>query len=172
MKYNLPKNDKELTDLHQYIKDIDGASLQTNDIVSLGKILVNTQSSGLRDVIAMRFIDAKNDLCVPFPIEAIKKSIHTKFISSLIYACSHYDCSDYLQVFVDLLILKSDMSFVDSWYVIENMAGPIEKGEIMYASNKLRAFIETVEESNSLRGELTKAIKIIEEIESIVALKD
>lgn len=163
VKYQIPKNEQEATKLLEILNRLNGQSFNDKDILELGTIMLNVDDNyrGLRGVIAMRYSEADNKLCVPFLIEAIKRNIHTKYVSSLIYACSFYDCSEHLQLFVDLLILKTDMSFVDAYYVIEKMTLTDELDK-RYAINKLKAFLNNVDEAYSLKNELGEAIGLLE----------
>jgi hypothetical protein len=163
-KYIIPQNEEEAKGLLEQIKLLDGKDLNEEDILELGSIAVNTAYPGLRDMIALKFSDSISTQCIPFLIEAIKKNIHTQYISTLIYACSHHDCSEHLQLFVDLLILKKDMSFIDSYYVIRNMNNLSDKMDNLYAINKLKAFLNNVEIDFDLRNELVEAINLLQNL--------
>lgn len=162
MEFNKPQSEEELADLHARIKLLKGSELSNAQVIMLGNIMAESDSGGLRDIIAIKFADANNRSCVPFLIEALKRNIHTQYVSSLIYACSKYDCSEYLHLFVDILILKKDMSFVDAWYTIKNMKDPISDLERIYAANKLRAFLLVFDKNHELYEEIEYAIEMIE----------
>jgi hypothetical protein len=164
MEYNPPQDEQQLVALHECVKSVDPNSLNKSDIDSLGRILATSDSAGLRDIIAYKFSHANKPACIPYLIESLKRNIRTNHISTIIYACSNYNCSEYLQVFADLLMLKQDMSFVDAWYTIENMRGPVPDPEILYAVNKLKAFLASKDRAYHLYDEIEKAVRIIESI--------
>jgi hypothetical protein len=163
MKFKKPESLQEAEALLEKIKALDGAMFSDMDILDLGYIMLNVTEDfrGLRSIIALRYSEANNRLCIPFLIEAIKRNIHTQYVSSLIHACSQYDCSEHLQLFVDLLILKDNMCFVDAYYVIENMKSLNDKLDKVYAVNKLKAFLEIVGDDFDLKDEVLEAIDLL-----------
>jgi hypothetical protein len=161
MKFQEPKNLQEAEVVLLKIKTLNGAELSDMDIEGLGNILKNSEYGGLRDAIALKFSETKNEKCIPFLVEAIKRNIHTKYVSTLIYACSHHDCSNHLQLFVDLLILKDDICFLDSFCTIKAMNKIESEIERSYAINKLKAFLNFVDEDYEFWKGLNQAIEVL-----------
>ncbi|GAO41943.1 hypothetical protein [Flavihumibacter petaseus] len=152
------------------MKEFNGKYFDAIQLKQLGEVLIATNSSGLRDIIALKFIEANHSGSEEYMVTAIKKNIHTKFVSTLIYACSQFDCAEHFQLFVDLLILKRDMSFVDAYYAIVAIKKPIYFGDREYGVNKLRAFLECCDDDYPLFSEIRVAIKTIEQMN--VGLKE
>ena len=127
------------------IASLSPASLSEEKITELGRILVQSISPMIRDTIAAKFRESKNPLCLPYLIDGIKRNLNSRHVGQLISACEVFDCRDYLQVFVDVVILKSDSSILDAAFVIgESIHFYNTEVDRVFAIQKLELFLGTV----------------------------
>jgi len=155
-----PKNEADAGTLLEELKKLDAGKLREDDCNILREIMAETPYTGLRDLICLTLVEAEDEELYPYLIKKIKENIHTKYVSTLIYCASHYDCSDDVQVFVDLLILKSDMAFADAYGAFSNMDS-IDDEELSYAINKLKAYLETISPDNNKYSDIEAVIEFL-----------
>ncbi|RYE51944.1 MAG: hypothetical protein EOP48_17535 [Sphingobacteriales bacterium] len=155
---NKPTNEIEAEALGIFLCDNNGKDLSEDDLVVLKEIFRETEYPGLRHTIADTMIEAADESFYEDLILKIKETIHTKFIGPLIYVAENYYCEKDLQVFVDIIILKDDMSMLDAMFTIDAMEQdripPLER---MYAINKLNAHLDSLKETEE-KYELVKGI--------------
>ncbi|MBA3828221.1 MAG: hypothetical protein H0X33_04730 [Taibaiella sp.] len=136
-----PNSESESLALIEYLETIDGKDISSDERKILLKVFDSTEHFGLRDFIGVTLIEIPEETLFPLLIKKIRENIHTKYVSTLIFCCSYYDCSKFIQLFVDVIIVKSDMCLADAMGVIRNMK-KIDNYENEYATNKLLAYLE------------------------------
>ncbi len=158
----IPQNEQEAEELLEMLKKNDiSKKFDVKDAKTLRYIMDSTPYLGLRDLICIRLVEFEDEELYPYLIKKIKENIHTRYISTLVYCCSYYDCAEDVQLFIDLLILKSDMAFADALSVFLNM-GTIDEEERKYAVNKLLTFLEIIGETDDRYNEINRVIRMLE----------
>ncbi|WP_276134117.1 hypothetical protein [Polluticoccus soli] len=142
----VPRNEAESTELFEYLKKVDNQDLTVDERTILRTVFEKTEYAGMREIIARIMIDLEDEEMYSYLIRKVKACIHTKNVAFLVYCCSFYECSEDLQLFIDIIILKPSTdrciaSAVEVFKKIEN----IPEEERIYALNKLLAYRETLE---------------------------
>jgi hypothetical protein len=114
------------------------------------EIMTHTEYTNLRGKIAIYLSDTRDKMFLPVLIDLIKSNIHTKYIGSLIYAAGQYDCHEYIETFVDVIIVKTDMTVLDSYSALQNVRLPVDLSTKNYCINKLTAYMEQFDENERL----------------------
>lgn len=98
------------------------------DIAEQDQILdffYNVTSYKVLDTIAIFLSDSEQDKALEAIIKVIEKHRGGAHLSTLIYACSEFDCTKYASFFVDLVITENAQSCMEAIGVIDDMKGPI-----------------------------------------------
>jgi len=141
VKFKKTFSKEQLTTLADHVNNLNVNDITDKDLKVLCYILITTDYPLLRDYIAIKLKKLNNEKCLPYLISAIKLNLNTKHINFLIDACQVFDCSKYIDLFTNILILKTDSSFLEACWVIENMKY-IKKEDQIYSLNKLKLFYE------------------------------
>ncbi len=147
MIYQNPQTETEAEELLEHLKNIHGGDLKPVECDALRAVFVETTYPGLRDLIGRTLVEAADEDLYPLLIQKLKENIHTDHIGHLIGCCTSYECSDDLQLFIDIVILKSGISVFGAIDVISNMKY-IDENERVDAINKLVAYRDTLDKSH------------------------
>lgn len=101
-------------EIEVFIRNLKSESEEELDVDFLKSIFLFTKHEGLRDIIAMKIGEKRVKDFLPLIIDTVIKNIDSDNISTLIYSASMYDCSEYIDIVTDIIILKNDMSFADA----------------------------------------------------------
>lgn len=141
----LPTNEIESQNLLDFLEAIDVNTLSVDDKKMLRKVFDETSYPGLCNMIMQRLVDAQDEALYPHIIKKIKEVIHTKQVSNLVYFINNYECWEDFQVFIDLVILKSDMCLATAMGVVNDMSYEyIAAEEVQYGINKLKLYADSI----------------------------
>jgi len=90
-------------------------------IPDLIELLGKTPNQIIKHKVALLLHDLKDDRAIEPLIDEISKLSNKNYRGTLVYACEAFDCSDYLELFIDLIINDSNEVATTSVMVIENM---------------------------------------------------
>lgn len=144
MTYTHPTNETEAEALLEHLKEIDGKDLAPGDCDILRSIFIETEFPGLRDLIARTLTEAEDEELYAPLINKIKQNIHHNTISRLVSAAGNYDCSEDIQLFVDLIVLREDVSVLLAIDIINDMED-IDDKERFIAIDRLTTHLPQVE---------------------------
>ena len=154
--------DAEDSSLLQFIEAHDPKLLTKEKIEELGKLLVLSDIPIIRNTIAAKFRENKNPLCLPYLVEGIKRNLNTKYVAQLVSACEAFNCGDYLHLFVDIIILKSDITLYHALTVIRECISAVNnETEALYAIQRLELFLTTVASYYPFEKEVNEAVEKI-----------
>jgi hypothetical protein len=156
------KSADDYNDLILCLKKIQPEEISDHDKKELVDIMTTTEFTNLRGRLAMFLAATQDKSILPILIGLIRAHVGTKFIGSLIYASSNYDCHEYLDVFTDIIIVKDDMTVLDAFTVIQNIKYPVESLVKQYCLGKLISFREYFEEDFHKYLTLTQTIELIQ----------
>jgi hypothetical protein len=160
MIYLNPKDEQEASTLLEQLKQKSGKELSSQEIETLGSIMVSSEYPGLRSLIALKFEEALDPVAAPFLITTIKKNIQTKYLSTLIFSCSHFDCSEDIDLFIDLLMVKTDISFYESIWAIKNCKSvTVEVKD--YSIARLSAYLDRIGKEDKYYEDISMTIEIL-----------
>ena len=167
MKYNLKEysTEEDYNSLMKELKSTDFTKLTQENIDELHFMMCHTEYTGLRDRIAILIAKTRNEAILISLIALIKQNINTKFIGSLIYACIHFDCSKYIELFVDIIMVKDDSTGVDAYLVIKAIKSPIDPNIKTYCVNKLTALSELLDEEYRQYKSVRQTIELINSLD-------
>lgn len=158
----IPGNEGESQQLLDFLEATDAKTLSESDKAILRKIFDITPYSGLCNMIAKKLVEAKDEDLYLHLIKKIKEVIHTKYVSTLVYWINNYECWEDFQVFIDLIILKSDMCLATAMGVVNDMSYEnISTEEIQYGINKLKLYLTTVAEGTSKNEDVQLVIEFL-----------
>lgn len=151
-----------------WIKSLSSEIINSNITLlkDLGTLLVKTNDARLRDVLALKLSEIGNPKVVLYLLEALEKVKESNYNSTLIYACSEYDCSEGLNLFVDILIENDDVAYLDSIYAIKAIKSPVPKKEKKIALQKIKNYLSIVSDKEKKQN-IIQCEKIINALPSI-----
>lgn len=132
MLYKLNENTFEERETERLISEISllkRRPVSDNELHDLIEIFDITENIRIINTIAIIFSMCEREIVVDYLVKKIEALKHTKYISTLIYACSEFDCSEYLLFFVDIFVNGSYSSMIESFSVIAEMRSPIDSGQ-------------------------------------------
>ena len=144
------------------IKDADIAKDQLIDIFNI------TKDAGIRDKIALFFSDLYDEDLVPVLIKKIDEIRYSKHITTLIYACSGYDCAEWIVFFVGLAIEFDDSTYIEAIGVIEEIRSPIKLSDRIVSAKLLMERLSTMEKDNEKYKAIESLLELIEDMEVVV----
>jgi hypothetical protein len=136
------------------------------------EIFNHTSDCKARDKIALIFADLADKSIVPVLVRKIGQIKYSKHISTLIYACSEYDCVEWVVFFVNLIIDLDDSSYLEAISVIEEIRSPIILSDKIICVDQLTKHLLTIgKESNKYR-DIESVIELIENMATVGAVLD
>lgn len=138
--YN-PSNDSELDIVMKKLDELDHNSISANDIALLKEIFVVTTYSDLREEIAIIMAKRREIGFLPILMKKLRDVLASRNIWSLIVSAKYFDCSDYLPLFVDILILQDNGCDLEAATAIAEKMNRIKEEDRKYAIQKLQVCI-------------------------------
>lgn len=146
------------------LKQLDPLNITDSMTSELVEIMNHTIYTNIRGKVAIKLGDTYRREVLPAIIRLIRHNIHTKYIGSMIYACEELDCHEYLELFVDIIMVKDDMTVLDAYSVIQSIKSPVDPEVKLYCINKLRAFQDLLEEDSPKYTQADQTIEAIEKL--------
>lgn len=103
----------------------------------LNDLLVTTNDHAVRHVIALALADLGNKDSLRCLIQTITSESTKGYRGPLVYASMYFDCSEYLLVFVELMVTGGYEPAAISQNVIEEMKGPFGRSELRTSIDSL-----------------------------------
>lgn len=112
----------------------------------LFELLHSTTSRSVKKSITGLLAEIKQKEIIPMFVEAIQNKQYTEELQSIVSACweNGLDYSEYLPVFVDLVIEKEFLVAFEAYTVIMNMTGKISNAIKEAESKKIREALRSV----------------------------
>lgn len=165
-KYLQPRNEIEEDHLYNELDNLNGRDLTKSQRLQLGEIVINTDNRKLCYIIGHKYVEymqsaeSIDEAYLPNLIKYIEHNIHTDYLDTFVYLCSHFDCSKHLMLFTDILMVKSNLSFYSAGNLIMKMKS-IEERDRAYAINKLKAFLKFQGEEYELKRAVEQVIEYL-----------
>jgi len=139
-----------------------------NDIVAqLIEIFNLTDNNKIRDKIALMFADLKNEKIVPVLINKINEIKYSGHITTLIYACSEYDCAEWIDFFVTLIIDLDDSSYLEAISVIEGMQKPIILSDKVICVKRLAVYLSSIGTESQKYEDVEGLLELVDKMKTI-----
>lgn len=166
------KLDPELAQLVSY-RDVDRQKLAVSQmtvqrfrevIQHLRLILHKSDDFSIKDKIALFFYEFGDDSLVDDLIEEIRKEENQGHYGTLIFACSAFDCSEYLRLFADRVIAENYEVAMSALDVIENMKKGFDENELQSVLESLRNKTkdESIERKENIEDAILYLMKFVE----------
>jgi len=140
----------------------------TNDTKKqLVEIFNYTNNDKLRDKLALIFADLTDRHVIPVLINKINEIKYSKHISTLIYACSEYDCAEWIDFFVSLVIDLDDSSYLEAISVIEEMNAPIKLSDKVICVKRLMDYLSSIDKESEKYKDVEGVLELIENMEIV-----
>lgn len=112
---------------------------KTSDIPVLLELLHSSENAEVKSKITSLFGNLKDRAAIPLIIEAIHDQKYAPELKQLVSCCweNGLDYSNYLSIFVDLLIAKNFLVAFEAYTVITNMVTTIDQAKIDIEIEKL-----------------------------------
>ncbi len=156
-------NEDDLIELFDSGLKFDQLSNEEQDQIL--SFFTSSKSFKLLDAIALFLSDSIQDKSLNAIIEVVKRLRGSKHSSTLIFACSEFDCTKYVDLFIDIMIMEDDHSTLEAAGVIEEMKGPISDEVYNEIKNKITYFIDN--NRNSVKRDILE-----ESLRKLSRLKD
>lgn len=130
------------------------------------EILSQSQNDEIKKEIVKLLSEIKHRDAVPVLIEAIQDKNNTENLQLLVSACweNGLDYSNYLSLFIDLVIERDFMVSFEAHTVIMNMSGKISQEIVDKESHKIkRAILEIDESKKQLLHDLLDFLPVFEQ---------
>lgn len=136
---NFP-NPTDLAEATKFVLDIQENSSEffVKNWKELLHLMDETSHSGLRSLLAMKLTDAGVEEVLPVIIRLLISNLDKPYTDTLCYCCTKFECSDYWQLFSDIMLVKDNLSFYHAASVIANMEA-LSAETRFYIQQKIRA---------------------------------
>lgn len=139
-----------------------------NDIkVQLVKIFNLTDDNKARDKIALIFSDLSDEHIIPVLINKINEIKYSGHISTLIYACSEYDCAEWVVFFVELVIDLDDSSYLEAISVIEGMQKPIKLSDKVICIKRLADYLSSIGNESKKYEDIEAVLELLDNMKTV-----
>ena len=126
-----------------------------------------TQDARVRDKIALIFADLSDKELIPILVKKITEIKYSKHISTLIYACSEYDCAEWIEFFVGIAIDLDDSSYLGAIGVIEEMRSPIKLSDKVICVKRITDYLSSLNDNKSEKySDIESVLELIETMET------
>jgi len=126
-----------------------------------------TKDAKVRDKIALIFADLSDKELLPILIKKISEIKYSKHISTLIYACSEYDCAEWIEFFVGIAIDLNDSSYLEAIGVIEEMHSPIKLSDKVICIKRITDYLSSLNDNKSEKySDIESVFELIETMET------
>lgn len=125
----------------------------------------STKSYKLIDVIALFLSDSNQLKALDALINVVSKLKGSNHLSTPVYACSLFDCTEFIELFVDLIINENMSACIESEGVIQEMKGPISNDTYDRIEHKIKDAIKYPKDQERiyfLEAAMTKAFELKE----------
>jgi hypothetical protein len=126
---------------------------KTTDIPLLIEFLHLTQNPEIKSKIISLFANLKESNAIPLIVEAIRNQKYEPELKELVASCweNGMDYSDYLELFIDLLIENEFIVALEAYTVIMNMTAQIDQQKIDIEIDKIeKALAQSSEQKKPL----------------------
>jgi len=125
-----------------------------------------TEDARVRDKIALIFADLRDKDLVPILVNKIDEIKYSRHITTLIYACSEYDCSEWVEFFVNLAIELDDSAYVEAISVIEEIKTPIKLSDQIICVKRVMDYLSSTGKENEKYKDIEGLLEMIEDMGS------
>lgn len=167
MKFKIVNTEFSITEIDgmvEKISTLDVNNIDQNILNQLIHIFNHTGNYKLLDTIAILFADINDDLALQSMINKLEILKTSNHISTLIYACSEYDCGNYIEFFSDMLIQCDYHAMLECLSVFNNIKKPINFSEKASVMNKLNQYLLGLKIDDAEYELIQEALETIEDI--------
>lgn len=121
--------------------------------------LINTENHQLRNIIALALSDIGDTKCIKPIIDILKNPKTQGNRGTLLYALEQFECSEHIELFVDLLINGNFEVSRQSYMLIKDINTKIPDFIIEKCINKIESEIEELEDKIDFLSESLELLK-------------
>ena len=126
-------------------------------------IFKHTYDFKLLDGIALLFADASNKEVIKVLVDKIVELKDSGHTSTLIYACSEYDCAEYILIFAELLLYFEDSNVDEVFAVMTEIKAPIQLSDKILIQSKFeKYFISNKDIGSRKRKYIKNTIELLD----------
>ena len=156
------KSAEQIAQLITTLETIRPEELSSKDIEEVIAILTDSSYPDFRISTVLAACATGDIRLLPVLIELIRKHIHMDLLGPLLTACIGFDCYAYLELFVDIVIVRDDCGAPDAFTILQRMQSPVDAETRQYCIHKLKAFLELLEPEHSRYKNVQAAIDLLE----------
>lgn len=126
-----------------------------------------TEDARVRDKIALIFADMCDKDLVPVLINKINEIRYSRHITTLIYACSEYDCAAWIEFFVNLAIEFDDSAYLEALSVIDAVSSPIKLNDQIICVKRVMDYLSSTDKGAEKYKDIEELLELIEDMATI-----
>lgn len=157
------------SDRIEEVKAIDQATVSEDLLKLLIDELATTQSNELRGVLAVKILEIAElgelEIDIEKIIGTLARLVDTNYIGTLVWVCSYFDCSKYIELFTQIVIQKDTDAYYWALDAFENMQGPITLAVKTSVVTKLQHYNLGLQHDHFKKTVIPELIEMIEELE-------
>jgi hypothetical protein len=140
------------------------ASKIKNELIA---IFISTEDARIRDKIALIFADIRDEHLLPVIIKKIEEIKYSRHITTLIYACSEYDCARWIEFFVSLAIDIDDAAYIEAIAVIGEIKLPIKLSDRIICAKRLMDYLSSAQKGSEKYEDIARLLDFIEDMATV-----
>lgn len=150
-----PLTDQEYLKCLSAVKALDPAKLTSSEILALRDIFYQSTYYRLCQEISIKLVEAEDEGFYPILIAKMRTLFSNRYLWTLMLRASSWDCSQDLDFFVDIMILRKDHCVILAKEIISEMED-IDEDDRNYAISKLTLYDQTI-----VHPEIKSAVKSV-----------
>jgi hypothetical protein len=140
------------------------ASKIKNELIA---IFTSTEDARIRDKTALIFADLRDEHLLPVIIKKIEEIKYSRHITTLIYACSEYDCAPWIEFFVSLAIDLDDAAYIEAIAVIGEIKLPIKSSDRIICAKRLMDYLSSAQKGSEKYEDIARLLDFIEDMATV-----
>ena len=150
------------------IETLDPAEISYTQLKKLTEELAETRNGELRHALAIKLLEVaelgEQEINLHPLIATITALVDKKHISTHLWFCSHFDCSEYIELFTRVVIQNETEAYVEALSVFENMQGPIAANTKQSVIDSLTQYVAGLEADHYKKPVIPELIALITEL--------
>lgn len=150
------------------VETLDPSEVSNTQLKKLTEELAETKNGELRHALAIKLLEVaelgEHEINLEPVIHTITKLVDRKHISTLLWFCSHFDCTEYIELFTRVVIENDTEAYVEALSVFENMQGPITPTTKQAVINQLQQYADGLDEGHYKKEVVVELIGIVNQL--------
>ena len=150
------------------VETLDPNEISNTQLKKLTEELAETKNGELRHALAIKLLEVaelgEQEINLEPIIRTITMLVEKKHISALLWFCSHFDCSEYIEIFTRVVIENDTEAYVEALGVFENMQGPITTAQKQDTIAKLQQYEASLDDGHFKKAVLPELVELVNDL--------